>query len=88
VASAFWGEHLKKKFGRFVEWLRQGKLGTDSHLFMEDVDRFSRMSRERTWPLITKLSAHRVKMHFIWDNLIYEFVVFETVIALLPEDSR
>jgi hypothetical protein len=68
IASAFNGEHLKKKLGRFLELARQGALGTASHLFMEEFDRFSRLGLDRTLHLIRELKDGGVTMHFIWNK--------------------
>jgi Resolvase, N terminal domain len=55
IASAWTGEHLKKKMGRFLELARQRALGPAPHLLMEAVDRFSRMGAQ-TWDMIHDLT--------------------------------
>jgi Resolvase, N terminal domain len=70
VGSAFWGQYLKRKFGRFLEWAKQGKLGTNAHMFMEADDRFSRLESGETLSLIKSLLESGVTLHFIWDHVI------------------
>jgi hypothetical protein len=70
VGSAFWGQYLKRKFGRFLEWAKQGKLGTNAHMFMEAGDRFSRMGPGATLSLIKSLLESGVTLYFIWDHVI------------------
>lgn len=70
VASAFYGEHLQKNFGKFLTAMREGQLGPVCHLFVEDFDRFSRMGPGKNRPLMHQLSSCGVTMHFIYDKLV------------------
>jgi DNA invertase Pin-like site-specific DNA recombinase len=69
IASAYTGEHLKKKMGHFLKMAGEGKLGPATHLFMEAIDRFSRHGSQ-TWDLIDALKDAGTTLHFIWDNQI------------------
>jgi DNA invertase Pin-like site-specific DNA recombinase len=60
--------HIKRRFGKFIEWAKAGKLGPETHLFFEDVDRFSRLGAEPSGSIMDDLRNSGVTLHFIWND--------------------
>jgi excisionase family DNA binding protein len=65
VASAYTGEHLKKNLGRFIQGAKD-RLLRGAHLFIEDMDRFSRLGvwkRNRKLIMSVVEAADYLRMH-------------------------